>query len=71
MNAAKRHETALHHAAKVNNIYLIELLVEFGAHVYSRDNLGKKPIHYTSQRSPSNLCLEFYESELMHSIPLH
>ncbi|XP_067091288.1 ankyrin repeat and SOCS box protein 13 isoform X1 [Osmerus mordax] len=62
VNAAKRHETALHHAAKVNNIYLIELLVEFGAHVCSRDNLGKKPIHYTSQGSPSYLCLELYEN---------
>lgn len=61
VNAIKLHETALHHAAKVKNIDLIELLVEFGGSVYARDNLGKKPIHYTSQGSPSYLCLEFYE----------
>lgn len=64
VNAAKLHETALHHAAKTKNIDLIELLVEFGGNVYARDNLNKKPIHYTSMGSPSYLCLEFYESKL-------
>lgn len=63
VNAAKLHETALHHAAKTKNIDLIELLVEFGGNVYARDNLNKKPIHYTSMGSPSYLCLEFYESK--------
>lgn len=62
VNSAKLHETALHHAAKVNNINLIELLMEFGASVYYKDNRGKKPIHYTSQGSASYLCLEFYEN---------
>ncbi|XP_029008458.1 ankyrin repeat and SOCS box protein 13 isoform X2 [Betta splendens] len=61
VNAAKLHETALHHAAKTKNVDLIELLVEFGGNVYARDNLHKKPIHYTSHGSPSYLCLEFYE----------
>lgn len=64
MNAAKLHETALHHAAKTKNTDLIDLLVEFGGNVYARDNLNKKPIHYTSMGSPSYLCLEFYESKL-------
>lgn len=63
MNAAKLHETALHHAAKIKNVDLIELLVEFGGNVYARDNLKRKPIHYTSVGSPPYLCLEFYESE--------
>lgn len=63
VNAAKIHETALHHAAKVKNTNLIDLLVEFGGNVYARDNLNKKPIHYTSLGSPSYLCLEFYESK--------
>lgn len=63
VNAAKLHETALHHAAKTKHIDLIELLVEFGGNVYARDNLNKKPIHYTSLGSPSYLCLEFYESK--------
>lgn len=63
MNAAKLHETALHHAAKVKNVDLIELLVEFGGNVFARDNLKRKPINYTSLGSPSYLCLEFYESE--------
>ncbi|CAI5665242.1 ankyrin repeat and SOCS box protein 13 isoform X2 [Oreochromis niloticus] len=62
VNAAKLHETALHHAAKAKNTDLIELLVEFGGNVYARDNLNKKPIHYTTLGSPSYLCLEFFEN---------
>lgn len=62
VNAAKLHETALHHAAKARNVDLIDLLVEFGGNVYARDNLNKKPIHYTSSGSPSYLCFKFYES---------
>jgi len=63
VNAAKLHETALHHAAKVKHVDLIDLLVEFGGNLYATDNLGKKPIHYTSIGSPTHLCLEFYESK--------
>ncbi|KAL2094072.1 hypothetical protein ACEWY4_011384 [Coilia grayii] len=62
VNAAKLHETALHHAAKVENVELIEMLVEFGGNVYARDNLGKKPIQYAKPGSPSALSLSFYES---------
>ncbi|XP_029290428.1 ankyrin repeat and SOCS box protein 13 isoform X2 [Cottoperca gobio] len=62
VNAAKLHETTLHHAAKAKSVDLIDLLVEFGGNVYARDNLKKKPIHYTSLGSPSYLCLEFYEN---------
>ncbi|CAL8359992.1 unnamed protein product [Lota lota] len=62
VNAAMLHETALHHAAKVQHVGLIDLLVEFGGNVYAVDNLGKKPIHYTSMGSPAYLCLEFFES---------
>ncbi|XP_026865811.2 ankyrin repeat and SOCS box protein 13 isoform X1 [Electrophorus electricus] len=63
VNAAKLHETALHHAAKANSLELIELLVEFGGNVFARDNLGKKPSHYTSHGSSAALCLQLYESE--------
>ncbi|KAM9476335.1 ankyrin repeat and SOCS box protein 13 isoform 1-T1 [Clarias gariepinus] len=63
VNAAKIHETALHHAAKANNLEMIELLVEFGGNVFARDNLGKKPIHYTSAGSAAAVCLKFYETE--------
>ncbi|KAI5095308.1 ankyrin repeat and SOCS box protein 13 isoform X1 [Silurus meridionalis] len=63
VNAAKIHETALHHAAKANNLEMIELLVEFGGNVFARDNLGKKPIHYCSPGSAAALCLNFYERE--------
>lgn len=66
VNAAKLHETALHHAAKTKNVDLIELLVEFGGNVYARDNLNKKPIHYTSHGSASYRCLEFYESKFVY-----
>ncbi|XP_064174588.1 ankyrin repeat and SOCS box protein 13-like [Anguilla rostrata] len=62
VNAARFHETALHIAAKENNADLIEMLVALGAHVHARDNLGRKPIDYTSPGSPAALCLEFYES---------
>ncbi|KAF6714948.1 Ankyrin repeat and SOCS box protein 13 [Oryzias melastigma] len=62
VNAAKLHETALHHAAKAKNINLIELLVEFGGNVFARDNLNKKPIHYTGVGSPTYACLQFYEN---------
>ncbi|XP_068595659.1 ankyrin repeat and SOCS box protein 13-like [Brachionichthys hirsutus] len=62
VNAAKLRETALHHAAKTKSVDLIELLVEFGGNLYSRDNLNKKPIHYTSLGSPSYRCLDFYEN---------
>lgn len=63
MNAAKLHETALHHAAKVENVELIELLVEYGGNVFARDNLGKKPIQYATPGSPSAQSLGFYESK--------
>ncbi|KAL3061278.1 hypothetical protein OYC64_009462 [Pagothenia borchgrevinki] len=62
VNAATLHDTTLHHAAKTKSIDLIDLLVEFGGNVYARDNLKKKPIHYTSLGSPSYLSLEFYEN---------
>ncbi|KAG7454636.1 hypothetical protein MATL_G00261950 [Megalops atlanticus] len=62
VNAARLHETALHHAAKVKNVELIEMLVEFGGNVYARDKHDKKPIDYTKHGSPPALCLQFYES---------
>ncbi|XP_010888057.1 ankyrin repeat and SOCS box protein 13 [Esox lucius] len=62
VNAAKFHETALHYAAKVKNVDLIKLLIEFGGNIYATDNLGKKPINYTSPGSPTNICLAFYEN---------
>lgn len=70
VNAAKLHETALHHAAKAKNIGLIELLVEFGGNVFARDNLNKKPIHYTTKGSPSYLSLEFFESKFSFTVLL-
>lgn len=62
VNSVKFHETALHHAARVHMVEMIELLVEFGANVYASDNLGKKPVDYTAPASPSYTCLRFYES---------
>jgi ankyrin repeat/SOCS box protein 13 len=63
VNAAKLHETALHHAAKVKNVDLIEMLVEFGGNIYARDNRGKKPSDYTWSSSAPAKCFEYYESE--------
>ncbi|NXW50478.1 ASB13 protein, partial [Nyctiprogne leucopyga] len=61
VNAAKLHETALHHAAKVKNVDLVEMLIEFGGNIYARDNRGKKPSDYTWSSSPAAKCFEYYE----------
>uniref|UniRef100_A0A672TJH3 Ankyrin repeat and SOCS box containing 13 n=1 Tax=Strigops habroptila TaxID=2489341 RepID=A0A672TJH3_STRHB len=61
VNAAKLHETALHHAAKVKNVDLVEMLIEFGGNIYARDNRGKKPSDYTWSSSPTAKCFEYYE----------
>ncbi|XP_039201696.1 ankyrin repeat and SOCS box protein 13 isoform X1 [Crotalus tigris] len=60
VNAAKLHETALHHAAKVRNADLVEMLIEFGGNVYARDNRGKKPSDYTQSNSSAK-CFAYYE----------
>ncbi|KAL0962816.1 hypothetical protein UPYG_G00345860 [Umbra pygmaea] len=62
VNAAKFHETALHHAARVEMVELIELLVDFGANVYVTDNHNKRPINYTKPGSLTEQCLQYYES---------
>lgn len=69
VNAAKLHETALHHAAKVKNVDLIEMLIEFGGNIYARDNRGKKPSDYTWSSSPPAKCFEHYESEARSALP--
>ncbi|XP_077373841.1 ankyrin repeat and SOCS box protein 13 [Festucalex cinctus] len=61
VNAAKLHETALHHAAKTRHVDLIELLVEFGADLHARDNADKKAVQYAPLGSPAHLCFRFYE----------
>lgn len=63
VNSVKFHEMALHHAARVNMVDMIELLVEFGANVYASDNLERKPVDYTTPASPAYTCLMFYESK--------
>lgn len=63
MNAVRLHETALHHAAKANNVEIIQLLVEFGGNVYAKDKRNKKPGDYTRPDTPPALCLQLYESE--------
>lgn len=65
VNSIKFHETALHHAARAHMVDLIELLVEFGANVFSSDNLGKTPGDYTTPGSPSYSCLQFYERNFL------
>ncbi|CAK6959999.1 ankyrin repeat and SOCS box protein 13a.1 [Scomber scombrus] len=62
VNSVKFHETALHHAARVNMLDMIELLMEYGANVYASDNHGRKPVEYTTPSSPSYVCFRFYES---------
>ncbi|XP_077355301.1 ankyrin repeat and SOCS box protein 13-like isoform X2 [Festucalex cinctus] len=62
VNAARLHQTALHHAAKGAQVEMIETLVEFGANIYTRDKHNKKPIDYASPGSPTETCLRFYEA---------
>ncbi|XP_054656781.1 ankyrin repeat and SOCS box protein 13-like isoform X1 [Dunckerocampus dactyliophorus] len=62
VNSSKFHETALHHAARLDKPDMIELLVDFGANVHTTDNLGKKPVEYSTPASPPYDCLRFYES---------
>lgn len=63
MNASNFHETALHHAARVERPDLIDLLVDFGGDINVIDNLGHKPIDYTMPGSASYICLEQYQSK--------
>ncbi|KAJ8245296.1 hypothetical protein GJAV_G00269220 [Gymnothorax javanicus] len=69
VNAVSFHETALHIAAKENNVHLIEMLVAFGGNMHARDKRGKRPIDYTRPGTLSALCLQQYEcppSNLQH-----
>lgn len=68
VNAARLHETALHHAAKNMRVEMIEILVEFGANIYARDQHNRKPVNYTTPGSPSAACLQFYESKLFTKV---
>lgn len=68
VNAARLHDTPLHHAAKTMQVEMVETLVEFGANVYARDQHNKRPVEYTTPGSPSATCLTFYESRLCHKV---
>ncbi|XP_074554528.1 ankyrin repeat and SOCS box protein 13a.1 [Halichoeres trimaculatus] len=70
VNSMKFHETALHHAARTNMVDMIELLIEFGAHVYASDNLGKKPIDYTPPASAAYTCLISFEGNPLSLLQL-
>ena len=63
VNVARLHETPLHHAAKVNNVDMIKMLMQFGANVYAKDTHDKRPVNFTHPGSSSALCLEFYEGK--------
>ncbi|XP_061662559.1 ankyrin repeat and SOCS box protein 13a.1 [Syngnathoides biaculeatus] len=61
VNSSKFHETALHHAARLDTPDVIELLMDFGANAHSVDNQGLKPGDYSAPASASHACLRFYE----------
>ncbi|CAI5637552.1 unnamed protein product [Oreochromis niloticus] len=62
VNATRLHETPLHHAAKSMRVETIEMLVEFGANIYARDQHERRPVDYTTPGSPSAACLQSYET---------
>lgn len=62
VNSVKFHETALHHAARLPSVELMELLLDFGANVNASDNAGKRAVDYTTPASPAHRCLEFHQS---------
>nr|XP_043877158.1 ankyrin repeat and SOCS box protein 13a.1 isoform X1 [Solea senegalensis] len=62
VNSVKFHETALHHAAQIDSVDMIELLIEFGANVQASDNVDRKPVDYTTPETPSHSCLLYYQS---------
>lgn len=43
---------------------MIEMLVEFGANIYARDQYERKPVDYTKPGTAAADCLKFYESGL-------
>ncbi|KAM3587412.1 uncharacterized protein V6R79_004673 [Siganus canaliculatus] len=49
-------------AARMHMVDMIDLLVEFGAKVCASDNLGRKPLDYTTSASPAYNSLMVYES---------
>ncbi|XP_076023509.1 uncharacterized protein LOC143013730 isoform X2 [Genypterus blacodes] len=61
VNSIRFHETALHLAARADMADMIQQLVDFGANVYASDNLGKKPVDYTTPGSLCAACLQFHE----------
>ncbi|XP_077450606.1 ankyrin repeat and SOCS box protein 13-like isoform X1 [Stigmatopora argus] len=62
VNAVRLHRTALHLAAKVAQVEMIETLMEFGANVYARDKHDKKAIDLATPGSPVASCLRSYEA---------
>ncbi|XP_061618435.1 ankyrin repeat and SOCS box protein 13-like isoform X2 [Phyllopteryx taeniolatus] len=62
VNAARLHQTALHHAAKSAQVELIDTLVDFGANIYARDKHNKKPVDYATPDSPAAACLRSHEA---------
>lgn len=43
---------------------MIEMLVEFGANIYARDQYERKPVDYTKPGTAAADCLKFYESRV-------
>lgn len=61
VNSMKFHETALHHAARLQSVEMIEMLLDFGANAYASDNVGRKAIDYTTPATPAHSCLDWHQ----------
>lgn len=61
VNATIVHKTPLHIAAYRNSLSMVQLLLNYGANVYMRDNAGKRPRELAALSSPAHKILYEYE----------
>ena len=71
MNAAKTHQTALHMACTNNCLPMVQLLLEFGANVFTQTYWGKTASQIVTLRSPLHRLLKHYEGQYEQNLNSH
>jgi len=61
VNATMFHKTPLHLAARRKNLMLVQMLLNYGADVYARDNMGMRPSDVAQSNSVIKYVLLTYE----------